>query len=208
MSLKTLLFPDRCVFCDEPVPSGIYCCSRCEKAAGPAGGPARSLAVSPYPSLAVFRYQGGARQAVHRMKFRGDLRAAEYFTKRMATLLLETSPDLPFDLIAFVPMQPVREKQRGYNQAEVLARGISRETGLPVRDLLLRQGTFIQHQLSASFRHKSAPLSFRARPEVSLSGERVLLVDDVVTTGSTALACADLLMELGASGVTVISAAR
>lgn len=206
--LLSLFFPQRCVLCGGTVAGEELCCGSCRAGAPPAGDPTPQMAHAA-PSLAVFGYRGPVRRAILRLKLEGDLRTAAFLAEEMAALLTGEHNPAAFDCITYVPMQPEREAHRGYNQARILADLVAEATGLTVRDdLLTRDGVFVQHQLAASFRQKSAPASFFAMEGAALQGERVLLVDDVVTTGSTAVTCVKLLRELGAGGVVVLSAAR
>ncbi len=205
----SLLFPDRCVLCGQPVPTGDLSCRRCEEALPPPGPPTAELTAC-CQSLAPLGYRDQVRRAVLRLKNEGDLRAAAYLAGKMATLVRDACPGLPFDCVAYVPMQPQREERRGYNQARVLADLVAQSLDLPVADgLLRREGVFVQHQLSAAFRQKSAQAAFLPGEGASLpAGARVLLVDDVVSTGSTVIACVRILRDLGAAPVVVLSAAR
>lgn len=207
--LSGLFFPDRCVICSKVVVRDNLCCERCSALQFQGQDVFYTPREYPERCMSAFDYRGSAGNAVKRMKFQGDLRAAEYFAQRMAKILEEQFPTLPWELITYVPMTEQRQKERGYNQAQVLADLISEQIGIPVQDeLLLRTGSSAQHRMSAALRRWNAVESYGAYPGASLSGERILLIDDVLTTGSTAGACARILQQLGAGKVTVMTAAR
>lgn len=210
--LMQLLFPARCLMCGEASEDGEAVCRRCAaRAERNAGGyVALSAAGRRYCRWAVapFRNVGLARQGVYRFKFKGDRRGAQVFGAEMVSLLRALGLDRELDCVAFVPMEETREKQRGYNQAELLARAVAGELELPVADGALRRvSPLVQHELSASFRRRGAGSAFAPGDAQGVRGKRVLLVDDLITTGETANACAALLMEMGAASVGAAAAA-
>lgn len=149
-------------------------------------------------------YEGLLREWVHLYKY-GRV-------KTMAGPLVELlAAALPrherFDCVVPVPLHWRRRWQRGFNQAELLARGIARKWHLPVVRALRRvRYTPTQTGLSNTARRKNVSAAFASRG--SLSGRRILLIDDVLTTGSTAAACAAALRRAGAARVALLTAAR
>jgi ComF family protein len=115
--------------------------------------------------------------------------------------------DQTFDVVAPVPLHWRRRWQRGFNQSELLARAVARRYGLPVLDVLRRKrATPTQAGLSNARRRSNVAGAFTVRGAVS--GRRILLVDDVMTTGATAAACAAALKRAGARHVAVLALAR
>jgi ComF family protein len=111
-----------------------------------------------------------------------------------------------FDAIVPVPLYWRRRIERGFNQAELLARQLSGSTGLPVVRVLRRvRATSTQAGLSNTSRRRNVAAAFRSR---SVAGKRLLLIDDVMTTGSTAAACATALKRAGAARVALLTVAR
>ncbi len=180
----------RCHICGEPSPLGLAC-RVC--AAWPAGfAPVRS---------AVW-FDPAARAAVHRFKYQGWWRLAESFARRMAPLLREFDDA---DLVP-VPLAPRRRRERGYNQAESLARALGALTGHPVRpDRLSRvRETGTQTKLSPEARQANLAGAFAGD-----SGSRAaILVDDVFTTGATLTSAATVLLDAGATWVGGVTFAR
>jgi len=126
-----------------------------------------------------------------------------------AYLLRSLPRDEAFDAIVPVPLHWWRRWNRGFNQSELLARALSRSTGIPVRDALRRtRPTASQAGLSNTARRRNMVQAFRCRREIAVRGKRILLVDDVMTTGSTATACARALKGAGATRVAVLTVAR
>jgi ComF family protein len=109
-----------------------------------------------------------------------------------------------------VPLHPRRRRERGYNQSELLARELSIRTGLELaaRALVRRVDTLPQAGLSAAGRRRNVAGAFAVRKRTKVSGRVVVLMDDVMTTGATALACARILKDAGAAEVRLLSVAR
>jgi len=138
----------------------------------------------------------------------------ESLKKPLARLLLKNHEvrDIlgSVDLIIPVPLHPSREKERGFNQAELLAEEISRTIGKPVakRVLIKTRKTLTQVSLEAEERKQNLTGAFEVKNPGQILGRKVLLVDDVFTTGSTCQECARILIQSGASEVQVITLAR
>jgi ComF family protein len=109
-----------------------------------------------------------------------------------------------------VPLHPRRRRERGFNQAELLALALARGTGLEVSPGLLvrRRDTSSQAGLSAASRRRNVTGAFAARHRPRLVGRTLVLVDDVITTGATAAACARVLKQAGAAEVRLVTVAR
>ena len=151
---------------------------------------------------APYRYQDEVRTLVHAFKFMQCDDAGRVLAARMADALKARS----FDCLTPVPMSPQRMRDQGANHAETLARFLSEETGIPVRLLLCRPSSHRkQSTLRGDARRKNVENAFRIAE--SPEGLRVLLIDDVRTTGSTAAACAKVLAENGAESVSLCTAA-
>jgi ComF family protein len=144
------------------------------------------------------------------LKYHGRLSAAPLLGKLLAqTLTQRLGPD-PADGIVPIPLHPTRMRERGFNQAIVLAQALAKRLGLPIRkDLLIRhRPTEPQAGLSRAERLANVREAFRLHPDPWVRLKRILLVDDVYTTGATAEACARLLKQAGASTVTAAAIAR
>ena len=170
-------------------------CGRCETAAFTA-------------ARAGGLYEGALRASVLELKRR------PHVARRLLTLMCEVQQREPLheaDVIVPIPLHHDRERERGFNQASVLARKLSRHSGLPVDEhSVVRRVHTERHRagMDAKARHQSVADAFTVRHPELLAGKRVLLVDDVFTTGATASACAGALKEAGASEVFVLTMAR
>lgn len=153
-------------------------------------------------------YEGALRASVIGLKRQPQL------GPRLAGMFRETYQRPPLNcanLIVPVPLHPERERQRGFNQAAVLAHEISKFTRLTVADASLIRTVHTQlHRagVDVQMRRESVENAFAVRGSRTIAGARILLVDDVLTTGATASACAAALKEAGAEAVLVLTVAR
>ena len=161
-------------------------------------------------ALSPWAYEGTARELVLALKYNGRLPLASFLAREMAGAVRERLGEDPADLVAPIPLHPARRRERGFNQAELLAQALARELGIPHRaDLLARRrATRPQTELTRRDRSDNVRGAFTLEPGQRLDGLRCLLVDDVLTTGATAAACARLLRAGGTASVTVVTACR
>ncbi len=157
---------------------------------------------------AVFSYQGAVRISLYRFKYANKREYASYYSEEIWRYLGEWITGLGVDVILPVPIHPKRRRQRGYNQAEVLARALSSLSGLPadMKSLARVRNTVPQKQLTAAERASNLKGAFRVSGK-NLKGMSVLLVDDIYTTGATADAAAKTLKESGVKAVYVVCVA-
>lgn len=230
--LLDLLFPDECRVCEQPLHevSRIPVCSRCLKS--PAAFHAEyycaacrtpfvnrapldenglcslcRLGLNGFDQVYSFgAYDGALRRLIHVFKFEG----VRTLQRPLGDLLAQALPrEAGFDAIAPMPLHWRRRWQRGFNQSELLAREIARRWRVPVRSLVRRRkATAPQAGLTSAQRRRNVQGAFEARKRLRLDGMRILLIDDVLTTGATASACARALKRAGASHVTFLALAR
>jgi ComF family protein len=219
--LVSTLFPATCVGCgirDTPLcaecraelpylPEGV--CGRCASLQGVHGMCRGCRRLSPTVSAmrAAFIYEAAPRAAVLTLKFR----SGRYLVLMMSEFLREELARRPMraDLVVPVPLAPKRLRQRGYNQAELLAAEVASQLGVPLRaDVLEREERPAQQTLDASTRLVNLAGAFVCAKPTAVRDQRVLLVDDVITTGATVSACADTLAEAGAARVSALAFAR
>ena len=218
-ALLDLLFPPRCVVCRR---AGLWfcaaCCASIEKIIPPicqrCGRPLISshcpyCAKSPMQidgTRAVAFFEGNLRVAIHAFKYQHRTELADLFGTMLNDYLL-TFP-LPMDTIIAVPLHTNRARARGYNQALLLAQALSARQNIPVwEDALARtRATQSQTELDAAGRRQNVYAAFAATERVR--GARVLLIDDVCTTGATMDACGAALYARGAKSVWGFAIAR
>ncbi len=197
-----VLSPPGCERCGRPLEGAVATCSDC-----PPGVVAWSRS--------AFLYAGPARRLLIRLKFSGMRSIAEALAPWMLEAAARAPPrrwsdafrgEGPQAVLSWVPLGRRRRRERGYDQAEVLCRALHRLTGWRVQRLLRRvTETPPQAMRSAADRKRGLRGAFRS---VATPPSRVVLVDDVLTTGVTAAECADELLRAGAEEVGVLTAAR
>ena len=155
-------------------------------------------------ALAPWAYEGGPRSLVLTLKLRGSRTAAEPLIGAMAGCI--RSAGLDADVVTWVPARSKDKKGRGFDHAEVLARGVAQRLGLPAAPLLARCGAQVD-QVGLDRRQRWTNLTHAFRATGPISGP-VLLIDDLVTTGATSSSCAGALRGAGASRVDLLVACR
>ncbi len=189
-----LITPVACVDCGV---LGDVFCTTCVAAVKPDlrlvgfGAPTKLAGVS----VGAF-YDGPVKELILQLKFH-RLRSADVAA---AALVMRAIPaGERFDVVTSVPVSPLRYRERGYNQSELVAKRVARELGLPYRSMLGR--TTSAHQMGgdrAARLRQIAGAFFAFKP---VGGQRVLVIDDVITTGATLSECATTLSEAGAASV-------
>lgn len=152
-------------------------------------------------------YEGSLRNAIHRLKYNNDIGLAEVFAGYMAKDLIALNWDA--NLVLAVPLADKRKRERGYNQAALLARLIALEMNLSFSNkgiMRIRQ-TISQTRLNAVERRKNVENAFMARADI-VRGKRILLIDDLATTCATLEACTTALLHAGADLVHSFTLAR
>jgi ComF family protein len=159
---------------------------------------------------ALGSYDGSVQEAIHRWKYEGRTSFSPFFGKWMAEGLCRYWAPKFFDLLIPVPLHPHRLRERGFNQALLLAKELSHRTGIPYRKRILqkRKPTLPQVSLSGVEREKGVRGSFRVVGREGLEGKSILLVDDVYTTGATVNECSKVLLAGGAKRVDVLTLAH
>ena len=133
---------------------------------------------------------------LHHIKYKGKSKFANQIGEIMAREMLDFFADV--DAIVPVPLHPKKEKMRGYNQSEEIARGVQEVVGLPIFSQLIERTRFSETQThkNKEERWKNAVDLFKLSPNDGFEGKHILLIDDVLTTGSTAIACLKCLEQI------------
>lgn len=235
-SLLNLLFPESCILCSTPtfrlqdrsicpkcwqktIQLRITgsCCPSC-------GLPYRSfehesthlcgkctMCPPPFSGARAFGcYSSELSRIVQALKFDGRQDLAGLLAPLLASTFLESWSSQEIDFIVPVPLHPKRKRARGYNQAALLGKALGNLLGLPCYDRTLARtrATLPQVGLSDTERSHNVRHAFRCARPTAVQGRRILLVDDVMTTGSTVASASEALLEAGAMRVCVLTVAR
>lgn len=229
--LGTLFFPPHCAGCGCALPPGRpLCCRACEATLVRIHPPRCEVCSQPYDgvvptftcpncqdegfsfecAVAVVRSRGIVREMIHRLKYGREM----WLARPLASWMYEglSDPRLrgdPIDALVPVPLHPRRLREREFNQSELLAARLSRLSGIPVLNALRRvRYTTTQTKLDRKHRRQNLRDAFILSKNTCVTNGNLLLVDDVLTTGSTLDACAATLLEGGARSVRALTAAR
>ena len=200
--LGQLLFPTKCLLCRKILTSDeLDLCHNCRT-----DGPDCPISGKKLPFIdswaAVWYYEGNARNSILRYKFYGARSYAQGYGRLLAMKLQEEHPE-GFDLLTWVPISPLRKLRRGYDQVELLAISVGQELGLTPQKLLKK----IRHNppqsgiVGQAERRANVLGVYRVEQPGLLADKRILLLDDVITTGATAGECARVLLTAGAKEV-------
>lgn len=230
--LLDLLYPRNCVGCGDTAPEPFqYICWDCWSDVTPVSAPFCKICGDPVAgrvehqfvcyscsdkkpafeqARSAVRYEGVVGKALRQLKYEKALWLVPDLEKLLFSCLKAEYSQQEFDLIIPVPLHPVHQRQRSYNQSDRLAKALGKHLKCPVKTNLLRRifPTISQTNLTAKDRLSNVANVFKYKKGTELIGKRILLVDDVMTTGATVGACAKTLRKGGAASVHVLTVAR
>lgn len=167
--------------------------------------------VEQFASCYLFEKEGKLQEIIHLLKYQGKKSLGIELGRKLGTIIRHSPCMSSVDYILPVPLHPLKKRERGYNQSEFICRGISEITGIPTHPTLIirRKYTQSQTQLTLQQRKLNVGDAFKIRPKMQAEARarRFIIVDDVITTGSTINACAGVLRFLGAEKVFAASIA-
>jgi competence protein ComFC len=227
----SLLYPPVCTVCGGRTPAGEYLCEQCESKAMRIVAPFCQQCSEPFEgaitnafacancahrtiyfdaAVAAYRGRGIVRQIIHDFKYARQIHLRHLVARWLCTAFNdERLQERQFDIMVPVPLHPTRQRERGFNQAKLLAELLSERISLPCKLVLERiRYTTTQTALDRAERMENLHNAFRLRKNANVRGLRVLLIDDVLTTGSTLSECARVLKRAGANCVYAATAAR
>ncbi|MDO4270036.1 MAG: hypothetical protein Q4C72_03830 [Eubacteriales bacterium] len=206
-----LIYPDKCVLCGETLPLDAGKAMVCAACAGEVRQKyrcAETVRIDDADGAAApLYYTGKVSGAMQRLKFHHKQHYADWFAAQTLPLLTERLDRWQPDLITYMPIGPLRWYQRGYNQAELIARKIAEPLGLPCRAALDKRlfSRRQSRQQGLAARQKNVEHAFLPAKGVDLGGLSVVLVDDIITTGSSAASAVKILRQMGAARVYVLA---
>ena len=230
-AVASLFYPALCAICHAPVPRGDYICQNCLDKAPRIVAPFCAKCSEPFPgaidgvftcancanrtlgfdaAVSAYRSRGVVRFIVLQFKYNRQLQLrhpiAEWLEEAMNDPRLRPRR---FDLVVPVPLHPARLRERGFNQAELLAKILAQKINIPLSRALERiRYTTTQTAFDRVERMENLRGAFRLRKKIGVRGLHLLLVDDILTTGSTLSECARVLRDAGAQSVYAVTAAR
>lgn len=206
MKFTDLFFPPRCPYCGTVIKSGMQACSACLLLF-----PGTPFVRRLYGETCVtpFCYDGVFRKAIISFKFYDHPQYARQLALAMRGAVEKELPDISFGLVTCVPLSKQRGKERGYNQSQLLAKAFAREINAPFIPALCKtRDNLPQHSLPKNKRCGNVRGVYAlCCPPQKIAGKTILLIDDIVTTGSTLHECSRVLKEYGAAGVVCAAAA-
>lgn len=208
--LLELLFPQKCILCRRVLRGGeTDLCRKCRAEQELWGNPKRKPQFLD-SITAVWYYEGSVRRAILRYKFYRARYLAAGFGRNLAMRLQQR--DWEYDILTWVPVSRLRRLTRGYDQVELLAKAVGKELGVaPVPTLKKIRHNRRQSGIHSEAERKANVLgAYRVLSPGEIRGKRILLLDDVLTTGATSGECARMLLTAGAKEVhcAVIAARR
>lgn len=194
------VFPNKCLFCGRVLDHiKAVLCGDCAKSAKFGMGVIPEHICRVY---VAYEYEQEARNTIFRFKYEGK----RLLAKPMARMIFERfGKIMDYDFLVPVPLYVARAKERGFNQAALLATELSGLMGLPAYDGMIRaKDTKQQFQLGFEERIANMANAFGIKEGFEICGKNILLVDDILTTGATAAECAKVLKDAGAKSVSLI----
>lgn len=197
-----LLFPPKCLLCRKLLQDEeLDLCHKCRSDAPECTNSRKKL---PFIDswAAVWYYEGDARKSILRYKFQGRRSYCKGYGRLLAMRLLESHPD-GFDLLTWVPVSSLRKLSRGYDQVELLARAVGQELGICPTPLLkkIRHNRKQSGIVGEAKRRANVLGVYRVTDPQLVQNKRIVLLDDIITTGTTAGECARILLTAGAKEV-------
>lgn len=199
---------EKCILCGEDINEDDLICNKCEKNIKFCYDIFKvEQGNNKVDCYSASYYSGAMMNLILNLKYKSDFRAGEVIAKYMVNLI--KCKNIEFDVIAYIPMTKVSLKKRGYNQSEYLARIIGNEMNLPIIHCLQKiKQTKDQIGLSGNERWNNVSGSFRVINKDSVKNKKILLVDDVITTGATAFCSACELMKFEAKKIIILTGAK
>lgn len=150
--------------------------------------------------IAPFTYSDKVRESVIRFKFHSKVGNCKFLAFAMIKAFENYREK--YDMIVPVPISLKRKMQRKYNQCELLAEEISKNTGITCKNMLVKIiDNPAQHDIASVYKNENVKNAYKVNPDFKIQGKRILLIDDVCTTGNTLKECAKTLLESGAKSV-------
>lgn len=205
----SIIYPKRCPFCDMIIKMPLDICENCKRNITPIFIK-RSIFLNSkeIPCVSPFKYTGNIAEAIKRFKFRGRKEYSACLSKFMLEAFNIYYHNNKIDFVTSVPLHPKRKRERGYNQAEILVRDLCSKINLKYKEVLKKDKVNLQqHNLSYDERENNVKNVYSTNNKAIIKGSKILICDDVITTGNTLKECCRILYENGATEVLCITLA-
>lgn len=194
------LLPNRCPYCTALIRHDMTECTVC-RVHFPLF-PRIETVPSGAVCAAPFTYESTVRNAIIRFKFQNKKRYAQSFARLTAQVVNEVYKDMTIDVITAVPLSAISKRDRGYNQSELVARKMAELLNIEYEELLVKQKqNRLQHELNFEERILNVKGVYSVKNQKSIKDKTILVVDDVMTTGSTLSECCTILQQSGAKRI-------
>lgn len=204
--ILTVIFPNKCPYCGRIIKFGLTECEECFD----------ELDMTPkiihteagITCISALVYDSKVRRSLLNYKFKGILFNAKSYAKVICGIIENMGITDDFDVITFVPLSKLGENERGFNQAKAISEIVGEYLNKPCICLLKKtRDNKKQHELNLQQRRENVKGVYAVCKNQELQGKRILLIDDIVTTGNTLAECCKVLQENGAGNVICIAAA-
>ena len=191
--LRALIFPERCPFCGKLVEANEIACKDCYEALRLKHSAIQSGAGG-FRCISSFPYGGKVRRAILRVKYHDRVQYIPQLAAILADDINSAYGENGFDLITDVPMHKADIKERGYNQSQILAKELSKLLSVPYAETIVKiKRTKKQHNLKFTERKTNLSGAFKLIDKDIATGKRILLTDDIITSGCTLGLCGKVL---------------
>lgn len=212
--ILNLVYPPKCTFChsllmDDEYADGRFICRECRDNISILDRNASSQSFENVREcISAFYYEGYIRDALHRYKFQGRQLYAVLFSEYMFKAFEQSG--IQADIISWAPLSRKRLRSRGYDQAKLLAEEIAQKTGIESATLLKKTKNVKPQSQTGAYDERRKNISGAYSPACAekIKNKRILLIDDIVTTGSTLSECAGVLKSAGADEIYALTVAR
>jgi ComF family protein len=206
-----LIYPLHCLGCQAPLEAinELHLCGRCVASINHNAMPPFELDDLPVLAYSACLYDGALKELIHSFKYKGKTALAGVFSRLMMDYIRENPEIAAVDLITVVPLHKKRLREREFNQSLLLAGGVSKKFVIPlIHTMEKTRLTRYQNELLKSERLKNLRGAFSVLPKADIKDKNILLIDDIMTTGSTLGECAKTLLGGGAGCVKCFTLAR
>ena len=209
--LKDLLdfvYPPYCILCEADLePENKLVCEKCWERLESSS--TMETQISKHRILALYPFSNDVRTIIHNLKYLNKRHLAVNLGSAIGKIIVEDKNIRKWDFLIPIPLHKVKQRSRGFNQSELIVDAIAEVSSIEKDYRILIRHRYTKNQAALPMRERAANVkgAFSVLNKSRIEGKKIILVDDVITTGSTMLECIKVLKEAGAKEVTAVSAA-